>query len=92
MDGILHDLHIQFGIEIILTGWKALCQMDLSMQMKLYFHYHLQSIMSFVEYKVLSILFNAEPAPSGMAYLKLCKHNVWLTQLYIKNFIGNTKR
>ena len=47
--------------------------------------------MSFVEYKVLSILFNTVTVPWGMAYLKPCKHNVWLTQLYIKNFIGNNK-
>ena len=32
-------------IEIILTDWrKALCIMDVSVQMKLYFHYCLQSI------------------------------------------------
>ena len=45
VDGILHDLHIEFGYRNYfnrLKKGKALCQMDVSMQMKLYFHYYLQ--------------------------------------------------
>ena len=77
VDGIVHDLHIEFVYRNYFN------RLESSLPNGCFYADEIILSLLLTKYYVICKIY---------AYLKLCKHNVWLIKLNITNFIGNTKR